>query len=64
MKYRLGGMQSVTDGGDFFGVGFNIVDDQSVPIVTFGYLDPTAARARALIQEAIGEAAMIVGHKK
>lgn len=60
MKYRVGEVQSITDGGDFFGVGFNIIDERSVPIVSFGYLDPTdAAVARAMLQEVIAEAAVI-----
>jgi hypothetical protein len=44
----------------FDGVGFNVQQDNRVPIVTFGYLDPAdAAKARALIEEAIAEAALI-----
>jgi hypothetical protein len=61
---RPGDMQSITDGGDFFGVGFNILDDRGAPIVSFGCLDPAdAAVARAMIQDAIAEAALIAGHK-
>jgi len=63
MQYRLGEIQMVRHGlgtHTFDGVGFNIQQDNGVPIVTFGYLDAAdAAKARALIEEAIAKAALI-----
>jgi hypothetical protein len=42
------------------GVGFNIVNERGAPIVTFGYLDQSkATNARALIEKAIVDAALI-----
>jgi hypothetical protein len=61
MKYRLSQVQSTGDNLGFFaGSGFNIVNEHGAPIVTFGYLDPrVAADARALIETAIENAALI-----
>ncbi len=67
MQYRLGEIQMVRHGQGtraFDGVGFNIQQDE-VPIVTFGYLDPAdAAKARALIEEAIAEVALITSARR
>jgi hypothetical protein len=46
MQYRLGEIQMVRHGlgtHTFDGVGFNIQQENGVPIVTFGYLDPADA---------------------
>ena len=61
VKYRLSQVQSTGDNLGFFaGSGFNIVNEHGAPIVTFGYLDPrVAADARALIEKAIENAALI-----
>jgi hypothetical protein len=61
MKYRLSQVQSTRDDrGSFAGVGFNIVNEGGSPIVTFGYLDEAqATKARALIEKAIVDAALI-----
>jgi hypothetical protein len=61
MKYRLGQVQSTMDSqSSFAGSGFNISDENGVPIVTFGYLDPrAAATARTLIEKAIESVALI-----
>src|SRR4029077_20930527 len=51
MKYRVGEVQSMTDGRDFHS-GFNILNSPGVPIVTCSYLDGAdAAKARALIEQ-------------
>jgi hypothetical protein len=61
MKYRLSQVQSTRDDRlAFAGVGFNIVNERGTPIVTFGYLDQSkATNARALIEKAIVDAALI-----
>jgi hypothetical protein len=61
MKYRLSQVQSTRDDRlAFAGVGFNIVNERGAPIVTFGYLDQSkATNARALIEKAIVDAALI-----
>jgi len=61
MKYRLSQVQSTRDDRlAFAGVGFNIVNERGAPIVTFGYLDEAqATKARALIEKAIVDAALI-----
>ncbi len=61
MKYRLSQVQSARDDQvAFVGVRFNIVNERGAPIVTFGYLDQSkATNARALIEKAIVEAALI-----
>jgi hypothetical protein len=61
MKYRLSQVQSTRDDRlAFAGVGFNIVNERGAPIVTFGYLDQAkATNARALIEKAIVDAALI-----
>ena len=44
------------------GVEFNILNEEGVPVVTFGYLDPIdTARARGLIEKAIVDAVLITG---
>jgi len=59
MKHRLGEIQS-TDLGASVGVGFNILNQNGAPIVTFGYLNPTdAEKAWGLIQKAIVNAVLI-----
>ena len=68
MKYRLSQIQSTQDDrGSFAGVGFSIVNERGLPIVTFGYLDQAkATNARALIEKAIVDAALIAaawGHE-
>ena len=41
-------------------MGFNIVDEQEAPLVSFGYMDPTAAaQATPLIKRGIAEAVLI-----
>jgi hypothetical protein len=61
MKYRLSQVQSTRDDRvAFAGVGFDIVNERGAPIVTFGYLDQRkATNARALIEKAIVDAALI-----
>jgi len=68
MKYRLSQIQSTQDDrACFAGVGFSIVNERGLPIVTFGYLDQAkATNARALIEKAIVDAALIAaawGHE-
>jgi len=59
MKYRVGEVQRVTDGRDFHS-GFNILNSHGAPIVTFSYLDGAdAAKARALVEQAIAGAVTI-----
>jgi hypothetical protein len=61
MKYRLSQIQSARDDRlAFAGVGFDIVNERGAPIVTFGFLDQRkATNARALIEKAIVDAALI-----
>jgi hypothetical protein len=61
MKYQISEIQSARDDQvAFVGVGFNIVNERGAPIVTFGYLDQSkATNARALIEKAIVDAALI-----
>jgi hypothetical protein len=61
MKYRLSQVQSTRDDRlAFAGVGFSVVNERGAPIVTFGYLDEAqATKARALIEKAIVDAALI-----
>ena len=61
MKYRLSQVQSTRDDRlAFGGVGFSVVNERGAPIVTFGYLDEAqATKARALIEKAIVDAALI-----
>jgi hypothetical protein len=61
MRYRLSEVQPTENFRvAFAGVGFNVVDDRGAPIVTFGYLDQAkATNARALIEKAIVDAALI-----
>ena len=61
MKYRLSQVQSARDDRlAFAGVGFDIVNERGAPIVSFGYLDQRkATKARALIEAAIVDAALI-----
>ena len=61
MKYRLSQVQSTQDDrASFAGVGFSIVNERGLPIVTFGYRDHAKATdARALIEKAIVGAALI-----
>jgi hypothetical protein len=61
MKYRLSQIQSARDDRvAFAGVGFDIVNERGAPIVTFGFLDQRkATTARALIEKAIVDAALI-----
>jgi hypothetical protein len=61
MKYRLSQVQSARDDqAGFAGVAFNIVNERGAPIVTFGFLDQRkATTARALIEKAIVDAALI-----
>ena len=61
MKYRLSQVQSARDDRvAFAGVAFNIVNERGAPIVTFGFLDQSkATNARALIEKAIVDAALI-----
>ena len=55
MKYRVGDVQRVTDGRDFHS-GFNILNSHGAPIITFSYLDGAdAAKARALVEQAMPE---------
>ena len=60
-KYRISQIQSARDDRlAFAGVGFDIVNERGAPIVTFGYLDQRKAiNARALIEKAIVDAALI-----
>jgi hypothetical protein len=61
MKYRLGEVQPTNLSATDFGFGFNITNERGAPIVMFGYLDaPTAANARALIEQAIAHVVLIV----
>ncbi len=61
MKYRVGEVQSVSDGQEFHGVGFVLHDERGEPIVSFGYRYPAdAAKARSLIYDAIKDAPMIL----
>lgn len=59
MKYRIDAeVKSASDG-----YGFNILNERGAPIVTFAYVDqPEAEMARALIQDAIINAASITGY--
>jgi hypothetical protein len=61
MTYQLSEVQVTQDGrGTFEGVGFDILNEDGAPVVTFGYLDPIdAARARGLIEKAIVDAVLI-----
>ena len=61
MKYRLSQVQSARDDRvAFVGVAFDIVNERGAPIVTFGFLDERqATNARALIEKAIMDAALI-----
>jgi hypothetical protein len=61
MKYRLSQVQSTRDDRlAFAGVGFSVMNERGAPIVTFGYLDQAkATNARALIEKAIVDAALI-----
>ncbi len=61
MKYRLSQVQLARDDrAGFAGVGFSIVNERGLPIVTFGYLDQgKATNARALIEKAIVDATLI-----
>jgi hypothetical protein len=61
MRYRVSQVQSTRDDRlAFAGVGFNIVNERGAPIVTFGHLDQAkATNARALIEKAIVDAALI-----
>jgi hypothetical protein len=58
MKYRIdAAVKSSSDG-----YGFNITNERGAPVVTFAYVDePEAEMARALIQNAIINAATITG---
>jgi hypothetical protein len=59
MKYRVGEVQNMTDGRDSHS-GFNILNSYGAPIVTFSYLDGAdAAKARALVEQAIAGAVTI-----
>ncbi len=61
MKYKVGEVQSISDGKEFHGVGFEIRDERGVPLVAFGYRFPSdAAKARSLIYDAITDAPMIL----
>ena len=59
MKYRINAaVKSASDG-----YGFNITNECGAPVVTFAYVDePEAEMARALIQNAIINAASITGY--
>jgi hypothetical protein len=59
MKYRIdAAVKSASDG-----CGFNITNERGTPIVSFAYDDkPEAEMARALIQNAIINAASITGY--
>ncbi len=61
MKYRLSQVQSARDDRvGLVGVAFDIVNERGEPIVTFGFLDQRkATNARALIEKAIMDAALI-----
>ncbi len=58
--YRLGEIQTIDRGTDFYGVGFSILNRNGAPVVTFGYLDGgDAVKARGLIEKAIAEAKFV-----
>jgi len=59
MKYRIdAAVKSASDG-----YGFNITNERGATIVTFAYFDqPEAEMARALIENAIINAASITGY--
>jgi len=59
MKYRIdAAVKSRNDG-----YGFNITNERSAPIVAFAYVsEPEAEIARALIENAITNAASIIGY--
>jgi len=59
MKYRIdAAVKSTSDGH-----GFNITNERGAPIVTFAYVsEPEAEMARALIENAITNAASIIGY--
>ena len=58
--YRLGEIQTIDRGTDFYGVGFSILNRNGATVVTFGYLDGgDAVKARALIEKAIAEAKFV-----
>jgi hypothetical protein len=64
MRHRLGEVQS-TDLGNLVGFGFNILNENGAPIVTFGYRDSTdAEKAWALVERAISNAVLIAAPRQ
>ena len=60
MIYRMGDIQTIESGRDFYGVGFSILNQHGTPIVSFGYLDGgDAVKAHALIAQAIAAAKFV-----
>jgi hypothetical protein len=60
VMYRLGEIQTIDRGTDFYGVGLSILNRNGAPVVTFGYLDGgDAVKARGLIEKAIAEAKFV-----
>jgi hypothetical protein len=58
--YRVGEIQTIDRGSDFYGVGFSILNRNGAPVVTFGYLDGgDAVKAHALVEKAIAEAKFV-----
>jgi hypothetical protein len=61
MNYRVGEVQSMTDGRDSH-FGFNILNAHGAPIVILRYLDrEDATKARALVEQAVAGAVAIRG---
>lgn len=64
MAWKVGSVQKMQDAMNFYD-GFNIVDERSRPLISFGYgSEAEAHKAASLIREALANAKYVGGGNK